>query len=95
MASTKQIHIAAGFGRRTERPFVSLRLGDEFSQLTPTRAREIAARLFQAAESADSDAFLIGYLGTQSKLTETQRGALLVEFRAFRKRVRAQENADG
>jgi hypothetical protein len=84
MAKSKRLHLTTGFGHRTRQPFVSLQVGDEFTQMTPDKAREVASMLFAAAEAADSDGFLMtwsaGFLGAD----DTHRAALLQEFRQYR-----------
>lgn len=53
-------------------------------QMSPAQARRIAGQLLEAAEAAESDGFLVGWLGEDKDLGEQQVGSLLISFRAYR-----------
>jgi hypothetical protein len=87
MAKTRRINIASGFGARTQLPFISLQLGDEFTQMPPAQAREVGAHLLAAAEAAESDAFIMHWAQERLGVTRDQATMLLCEYREFRERA--------
>lgn len=74
---------------RTFEPLVNVRLGEtSIGQFTPEEARQYAGQLFEAAEAAESDAFVFKYLtkdviGTFDDDTANFR-EIMDEFREFR-----------
>ena len=71
-------------GMRSREPFVIFRWGDECGQLTPREARQHARRVLEAAEAADSDAFLLAFLRDQVGADLQHQVAVLGEFRRWR-----------
>ena len=74
---------------RTFEPLVNVRLGTaSIGQFTPEAARQYAGQLFEAAEAADSDAYVFKWLtrdivGTFADDTENFE-RIMAEFKAFR-----------
>lgn len=79
-----RIEIESMVSGRTREPFVVLKWGGESGQLTPTEARAHARRVLEAAEAADSDAFLMDFLRDQVGADLQHQVAVLGEFRAWR-----------
>ena len=84
------VEVASGFGYRTQQPFVTVLMATPVEtanptlQMSPAQARRIAGQLLEAAEAAESDGFLVGWLGEDKDLGEQQVGSLLISFRAYR-----------
>jgi len=85
-----QIGIDSGYGHRTKTPFVTFSLANPSESANPTiqmssaQARMQAHYILEAADAADSDAFIVEWLRDKADLSEPQIGAMLAEFRAFR-----------
>jgi hypothetical protein len=79
-----RIEIESKVGFHTQQPFVVLRWGQESGQLTPTEARHHARRVLEAAEAADADAFLWGFLHVRVGMDDQGSGEVLGEFRRWR-----------
>jgi|SRR5215472_6048588 len=79
-----RIEIESMVGMRTREPAVVFRWGEECGQLTPTEARQHARRVLEAAEAADSDAFLLAFLRDQVGADLEHQVAVLGEFRRWR-----------
>ena len=78
------ISTRSGYGYNTRKPFVDLQIGDRKPiQLDPSEARTVAARLLEAAEAAEQDAFLFEWAATALGDDRTA-AALLAEFRKWR-----------
>ena len=76
-------------------PFVKLTWGDQHGQLTPTEARRHALGILEAADAADSDSFLWGFLRARVGLDDERAAEVLAEFRAYRARqARAQATGE-
>lgn len=56
------VNVRSIFGQQTQRGLVELRLGGQETQLTPAKAREIAAFLIEAATAAEGDETLMRVL---------------------------------
>ena len=89
------ISVVGGFGYRTKVPFVVLGISaptetaNPAVQLHTQQARRIGLDLIEAADAADSDGFLVSWLGQKDlDLSEAQVGQLLEEFRTWRDRLR-------
>jgi hypothetical protein len=84
------ISVGSGFGHATREPFVTIGIANPTESANPIvqvstyDARIQAHYILEAADAAESDAFLVGWLGDQQGLTENQIGALLADFRAYR-----------
>lgn len=57
-----QITIRGMVGARTNEAMVMFRLGEEFVNIPPAKAREVGLMLIEAAESAEQDLGLVTYL---------------------------------
>lgn len=53
-------------------------------QLTPNEARDLAIRVFEAADAAESDAFVASYLKEKLKVGPQAMMAILIAFREYR-----------
>lgn len=62
MVREKRLYVNSMVGSKDHEPYVTLRLGEEASQLDCAEARRIGLWLIEAAESAEHDAWLIKYL---------------------------------
>jgi hypothetical protein len=88
------LSISSTFGHDTQLPYVTIAIANQNESANPmvqmeaNRAREIAMYILEAADGAESDGFLIGWLGKDADLSEGQIGALLADFRAYRERRR-------
>lgn len=65
---------------------VNLRWGNLSAQFSVGEAREHAHGIIEAAEAAETDAFLCEYFEKSLGLSKGKMGAILQEFRAFRER---------
>ena len=89
---SQDVCVESLFGFHTRQPLVQMRLGVERVQMSPQEAREIAASLLEAAECAQTDAFLFEFMGVRIGSTVEAAAGVLKEFRAWRdKRAAAQE----
>lgn len=81
------IQITSGFGHNTQQPFVQMliRRADWMTQMSPENAREVAHNLLAAAEAAESDGFLVGFLRQGMGIDDMRMVAsVLVQFREYR-----------
>jgi hypothetical protein len=78
------VHVANGYGARTRQPFVTLRVKEEFVNLTPAEAREIALNLIQATEAAMGDTLIMRFAERNLGASDAQAAQLLVMFRKLR-----------
>ena len=95
------VSVDSGYGQNTKRPFVTLGIANPtesanpIAQLSVDQARTIALQLLACADMAISDGFVMSWLGEAvTELNEKQAGILLVEFRAYRERLRGQGESD-
>lgn len=85
------IMVTSGFGHNTQQPFVQMVIAqaDWMTQMSPETARELAHNLMAAADAAESDGFLVGFLRNTIGVDDMRAVAsLLVEFREYRERQR-------
>lgn len=80
----KHIHINSMVANRNHQPYVTLKLGDQATQMDPTEARRIAAWLLEAAEAAEADAFIVQFLSKDMDLGTDYAAAVLATFRKKR-----------
>jgi hypothetical protein len=78
------VHVANGYGARTREPFVTLRVKEEFVNLTPAEAREIALNLIEATEAAMGDMLIMRFAERNLGASDVQAAQLLVMFRKLR-----------
>jgi hypothetical protein len=80
----KTLWALSGVNRKGD-PFVQLKLDDQIlAQMTPAEARNHAQDIAEAAEAAETDAFLFDFLTTAIKTDAGRVAALLQEFRKWR-----------
>lgn len=84
MSERPMVHVANGYGHRTRAPFVMLRVKEQFVNLTPDEAREIALNLIHATEAAMGDALIMRFAERNLGASDVQAAQLLVMFRKMR-----------
>lgn len=87
----QRVVVGSGFGATTRQPYVALSVNGQETKMTPAKAREIAMMLLSAADAAESDGFLVEWMGAEAGLNDQQRVMLLREFRAYRDQERARQ----
>lgn len=90
----KDIHINSMVANSDRQPYITLKVGDQAIQMEPAQAREIAAWLFEAAEAADSDAFIVQFLEKDMDLGTEYAVKVLAAFRKKRGNGDAREGRD-
>ena len=88
----------SGVNRRGE-PFIQLvKIIDGkrelMGQLAADELRELCANGLQAAEAAETDAFLVGYFRERLKLGDAQMAGVLADFRDYRAELGHSEPVD-
>lgn len=73
------------------RPYVQLAIDISPTQVTPGKARELAMMLFEAADSAESDAVLMAFARNEIGLDAAGATQLLHQFRQMREQQRGTE----
>ena len=87
----ERVNVSSGYGANTKRPFVAVQIGDRKPyQWSPDEARRVAAMLFECADAADGDAFIVEWFTEKGWLEWPQVGALLRDFRISREQRREQ-----
>lgn len=87
--------VTSGYGYHTKEPFVTLGMANPQETANPSiqmrsdQARVIAFQILEAADSADSDGFIVEWLASVIELEERHAGQLLMEFRQWRAALRA------
>lgn len=81
--------VSSGFGHNTQSPYVQvlIKKADWMTQMSPATARELAMSLFVAADAAESDGFLVGFL--QKTIGVKDMSAIvsvLLQFREYREK---------
>lgn len=84
----KQVVVRSMYGHHNQRGLVVLKLEEEMAQLTPTKAREIAGMLLEAADAAESDHFIVKFMRETIGLGEQQAAQVLMDFRKLRDELR-------
>ena len=80
----KRIGVSSIFGYNTGQPAVSLVVEDVETQMSPAKAREVAAMLLQAAEGAIGDAFLFSFITEVVGADVNAAAGVLHQFREWR-----------
>ncbi len=81
------IHINSVVSARDYRPFVQLKWGKEGCQMTPDEARAHAYAILDAANAAETDAIMVGFLREKVGLKEgADIGVILKDFRDLREK---------
>ncbi len=83
--------VTTGFGARERQPYVQVLIeaADFMTQMPPASARELASNLLEAAEAAEGDGFLIGFL--EERIGIDNDGvivSMLMQFREYREAQR-------
>jgi hypothetical protein len=78
------IDVTSIVSSRTKEGIVQFKWNAEDGQLTPDEARAHALGIIEAAEAAETDAFLVEFLTTKLKTTFETAIVILRDFRAFR-----------
>lgn len=83
--------VTTGFGARERQPYVQVLIeaADFMTQMSPAKARELAANLIEAAEAAEGDGFLVGFM-TERVGVDDDRAivSVLSDFREYREAQR-------
>ena len=84
----KTILVSSGYGGNTRRPFVMIEAEvlDRPLQLSPDEARALAANLLQAAEGAESDAFIFEFVKNELHQNDMTSAQMLLAYRAWREK---------
>lgn len=70
---------------RDHRPYVQLRKdGEIFTQMSPGEARQYAMQIIEAAEAAQGDAFIVGFIQQRTGVEWEKATRVLVDYRDFR-----------
>lgn len=83
--------VQTGYGHNTQEPFVEMVIhaADWSSQMSPDMARELGHNLLGAADAAESDAFLMGFLRDFVGVNEPAALAgVLCQFRDYREKLK-------
>lgn len=84
---TDAIEVMSGFGQRSRKGFVELRLNEQLTQMDAAKAREVGIFLLEAAEAAMSDEIFVTLMQKMGLETEAA-GAMLLELREIRQGTR-------
>lgn len=80
----KTINVISLVSQRTHEPLVEINVPDPRVLLPVSAVREIARTLLEAAEAAQTDAFLFAYLTKDDEFTAGQAVAVIADFRSYR-----------
>jgi hypothetical protein len=78
------IQVSSMVSSQTREPMVLVRWFTNIAHFSIAQARELALNLLDAAEAAQSDAFIMAFAVDQVKVPVEKAGGLLMEFRKFR-----------
>ena len=83
---TKHLVVSPGYGHNTKSPFVQIESAemDHPIQILPEEARAFALNILEAADGAESDAFIVEFFGGEMQQDPQMVAALLVAFRKYR-----------
>lgn len=84
------------YGFRTRKPIVKISYGITFeTQMSPEEARQFAHSIFEAAEAAETDAFLMEWLEKRIGIdTDEGKVAVLADFRKWHENFRNGEEVE-
>ena len=95
-AVERVINVTSGYGANTQKAFCTIEIpGQKPFQLFAEDARALGLNLLQAAEAAETDAFLVEFGHQRLNLDEAHAGVLLQEFRRWRNAQRAESEKTG
>lgn len=92
------VSIASGFGQQSGQAFVTFSLANPQEVANPTiqigtqQARALALQILEAADSAESDGFLITWLREAAEVGDRAAAQMLAEFRAWREHQRTRQD---
>lgn len=90
-----ELYAASIYGARTKRGLVNIVVGGAVAMVRPSEARAFALSVLEAAEAAESDEFLMNWVGDVVGLKgEGARAAFLQEARKFRLRLRRRDEEE-
>jgi hypothetical protein len=72
------------FGHNSRKGLVQIFIRGKEVVMTPQEARTFALSVFEAADAAESDEFLMGFLAAKIGLPPEKQAVILGEFREFR-----------
>src|SRR5438128_1686279 len=72
------------YGRNSQKGLVQIFIRGKEVVMTPAEARQFALSVFVAADAAESDEFLLGFLRRAGISDDEKLAAVLAEFRDFR-----------
>lgn len=84
MSHSKDFGIISRVNAADSQPVVEFRWGDQVGELTPDEARAHALKILAAADAAESDAFMVGFLRNEVGASLQGAAGLLQEFRVYR-----------
>lgn len=79
-----RIEVSSLVSSRTGEPVVTICWGKEAGQLSPEEARAHAQMVMEAAEAAETDAYMVAWLREELKAPEEMMAHFLTGFRRFR-----------
>jgi len=82
------ISVAVAYGHRTRKGLVEVKMGTEAHMITPSKAREIATFLIEAAGAAEGDEALMKVL-ERAGADEGRAAQMLMAMRSERSRIDA------
>src|SRR5690242_5762384 len=82
--SDNEVRVTSIDGHHTQRGLVDLVVPDGRVQVDPTKARELAGMLIEAAEAAETDEFLMDEFTSYVGLDERGAATMLQRFRVAR-----------
>lgn len=82
--SSELIQVSSLVSHRTRKPIVEFHWGKERGQIDAKDAITHAINVLEAAEAAQTDAFLFEFATKRLLFTEQQAAALIADFRAYR-----------
>ena len=89
--AAEEIHVSSGLGGATGAAFVTVAMSAPAVQLVTAQARAVALQILEAADAAESDAFLVHFAAELLGEAPAAAASLLADFRAFRQRLRQAE----
>lgn len=90
--------VSTGFGANQRKPYVQvlIKAADFMTQMPPDKARELAMNLLEAAEAAEGDGFLMGFLQDDIGIEDVEKQAQVLHlFREYREQRRNQDESEG
>lgn len=83
------------YGKNHKQGLVELRLDEKRVQLSIQEAKDFAFSILEAAEAAETDAFLVDFMGGLGSKNEDEAVQLLMLFRDFRDKKKREKPLPG